>query len=395
MGPPMEMTSTPSTLTGSKAGIAKNSRRPRILLVGPHPPTKGGVTTFMLNLIASPLSASFEFVPFTTTRPPKANVIDNWGYASILRGGVRRIFLGMALTVWHLISFPFIIIRQKIDLVQIQASDYQVFWESAIYAAMAGLLRRPVLFRIGGAFDKFHGHATPLEKKMIMAALHRPQAVIVQSEFAHRYIVEAGYTGEIVVLPNWLHSFHHPDSAPPSLSQPTCLFIAGAEARRKGVEGVLAAMQALDKAGCPVNFHLIAVPPLLKERIRDMQFNGVVAVEGPVSHQRVLHLMRNTEIFLLPSHGEGFPNSLVEAMGSGMASIATPVGAIPEMAASGGVTLVPVGDAAALQAAIARLATDPALRQQMSEKAVQTVRAHYTSDAALPVLKAAYQRLIR
>jgi hypothetical protein len=69
--------------------------RPRVLLVGPMPPTKGGVTTFMLNLMASPLAAEVMFIPFTTSRPPKQNVTDNWGYGAILRGGPRRILTAM------------------------------------------------------------------------------------------------------------------------------------------------------------------------------------------------------------------------------------------------------------------------------------------------------------
>ena len=369
-------------------------RRPRILLVGPHPPTRGGVTTFMLNLAASQLRASFEFVPFTTTRPPKANVIDNWGYRSIFRGGVRRVIAGIGLTLWHLILFPWVTIRQKIDLVQIQASDYQAFWESAVYAAMAYLIRRPVLFRIGGAFDEFHGRASKIEQRMIMAALSLPHIVIVQSSFAHRYITDAGFTGDVVVLPNWLHRMQDRDTPQTLVSRPTCLFIGGAEARRKGIDAVLTAMQNLDQEGCSVNFHLLAMPPQLIERVRDMNLSCVVALEGPVCHQRVLTLMRKTEIFLLPSHGEGFPNSLVEAMGCGMASVATPVGAVPEMAADGGVILVPVGDAVALQAAVARLAADPHLRQKTSEQAIRTVSARYTAPAALPALNRAYRRLI-
>jgi len=368
----------------------RKARRPRVLLVGPHPPTRGGVTTFMLNLAASPLGLFFEFVPFTTTRPPKPNVIDNWGYRSIFRGGVRRVITGIGVTIWHLILFPWVTVQGKIDLVQIQASDYQVFWEAAVYASMAWVLRRPVLFRIGGAFDEFHGRASWLEQKMLAI----PQVVIVQSSFAHRYIVDAGFTGEVVVLPNWLHRMQDRDTPQAEASRPTCLFIGGAEARRKGIDAVLTAMHNLDREGCPVDFHLIAMPPLLMERVRDMNLNSVIALEGPVCHQRVLDLMRKTEIFLLPSHGEGFPNSLVEAMGSGMASIATPVGAIPEMAADGGAILVPVGDAAALQMAVVRLATSPQLRQQIGEQAIKTVRAHYTAAAALPALKRAYRSLI-
>jgi hypothetical protein len=58
------------------------------MLVGPMPPTKGGMTTFMLNLMASPLNEEFEFVPYTVSRPPKKDVIANYGYGAILRDGI-------------------------------------------------------------------------------------------------------------------------------------------------------------------------------------------------------------------------------------------------------------------------------------------------------------------
>ena len=119
------------------------------------PPTKGGITTFMLNLMASYLNEQFEFVPYTTTRPPKRDVIDNWGYAAVLRGGPVRIFQGILLTVGRLISFPYFVISRRIDLVQIQASDYQVFWEGVVYAILARVVGRPVLLRIGGSSTCF------------------------------------------------------------------------------------------------------------------------------------------------------------------------------------------------------------------------------------------------
>jgi glycosyltransferase involved in cell wall biosynthesis len=99
------------------------------------------------------------------------------------------------------------------------------------------------------------------------------------------------------------------------------------------VEEVLQAASLLKAEGCPILIRMVAVPPSLSERIVASDVANMIQVEGPASHARVLALMAETEIFLLPSRGEGFPNSLVEAMAAGMASIATPVGAVPKMAA--------------------------------------------------------------
>ncbi len=379
-----------------RRGRAKDpdKQRARILLVGPMPPTIGGVTTFMLNLMASYLNEEFEFVPYTTTRPPKPDVIDNWGYGSVLRGGPVRILRGGLLTIGHVIAFPYFIIRRRIALVQIQASDYQVFWEGAVYAMLARAVGRPVLFRIGGAFDLFHGGSPRLVQGWIAAALRIPQCVIAQSQFAYEYLRRAGRTEKIVVLPNWIRDTKLLSSLRPNSPIPLCLFIAGNEARHKGIEEIVEAMRLLDASGCPVRFHLVAMTPSLVNHVTAFHLNNINAVEGPAEHGRVLELMCKADVFLLPSHGEGFPNSLLEAMAAGMASVVTPVGAVPEMIADGGALVVPVGDAEALCNAVERLAVDPELRLRLGAEAQRAVRARYTPSSALPALADAYRHVL-
>lgn len=369
-------------------------RRPRVLLVGFMPPTKGGVTTFMLNLIGSHLKNEFEFVPFTTSRPPKRNVIDNCGYGALLRGGPRRILTGILVTFWHLFSFPFVVIFDRIDLVQIQASDYFVFWESTLYAIMARMVGRPVLLRLGGSFDVFHGGSPPAVRRLISAALNLPQCVIAQSDFAYRLIREVGRRGPVVILPNWSPDANIVEVLRPLSENPGFLFIAGNEAKRKGIEQILAAAAQLDRSRSPARFHLLAMTPSLIERVKALGLTNIRTIEGPVKHSRVLEAMRQNDVFLLPSHGEGFPNSLLEAMAAGMPAIVTPVAAVPEIVADGSALTIPIGDSTALADAIDKLARDPDLRKKLGCEALKSLRARYTEASALPPLAQAYRNLL-
>ena len=353
------------------------------------PPTKGGVTTFMLNLMSSSLAEEVAFVPFTTSRPPKRNVTENWGYRAMLRGGLRRIATGALVTAWHVACFPLAVLRA--DLVQIQASDYQVFWEAGVYTLLARMLRRPVLLRIGGAFDLFWGGASGFERLLVALVLRLPGVVIAQSVFARGVLRQAGRRGDIVLLPNWAHRL--PPPRVPDDDVPTCLFIAGLEAKRKGVEEVLAAAAALQARDVTARFHVVAATPALAARVKAAGLT-MVSIEGPASHASVLALMQRCSVFLLPSHGEGFPNSLVEAMAAGMACVATPVGAVPEMAQGGGVITVPVGDAGALADAVTLLADSAGLRAKLGSSARQVVAERYTAAAALPGLGLAYRQLL-
>lgn len=81
------------------------------------------------------------------------------------------------------------------------------------------------------------------------------------------------------------------------------------------------------------------------------------------------------DIFVLPSHMEGFGLVFVEAAFHGVPSIATRVGGIPDAIADG-ITglLVPPGDPDVLASAIQRLRGDPEMRQRLG--AAAQARAH-------------------
>ena len=120
-----------------------NASRPKVLMVGPWPPTKGGVTTFMCNVVNSQLVRRYDFIRFTTSRPGKRNIRhDNYGYGAVFRGGAKRVAQGVLITLWHLMLYPWVVLKHRPVVVQIQASDFQAFWEAALYVLMGKALRR-------------------------------------------------------------------------------------------------------------------------------------------------------------------------------------------------------------------------------------------------------------
>ena len=89
------------------------------------------------------------------------------------------------------------------------------------------------------------------------------------------------------------------------------------------------------------------------------------------------------DVLVLPSWIEGLPLVVLEAMAHGKAVIATPVGGTAELVADGETgLLVPARDAAALAAALARLARDPALRERLGAAGRARVAEHF-SEAAM------------
>jgi glycosyltransferase involved in cell wall biosynthesis len=103
-------------------------------------------------------------------------------------------------------------------------------------------------------------------------------------------------------------------------------------------------------------------------------------------------LLAAGDIFVLPSHEEGFSNALLEAMAAGLAVIATAVGGSPDAIVDGesGILVRP-RDARALAGAMKRLAGDPALRRRLGEAA----RARVEGQFSLETCVARYESLYR
>lgn len=104
-------------------------------------------------------------------------------------------------------------------------------------------------------------------------------------------------------------------------------------------------------------------------------FTSTLNVEEVVqfcgASKSLFYEMKNSEIFVLSSFYEGFPNVLCEAMYAGLPCIATDCVSGPSELISPGIDgfLVPVGDVPAMAARIRELAQDNELRKKMGEKA--------------------------
>lgn len=107
-------------------------------------------------------------------------------------------------------------------------------------------------------------------------------------------------------------------------------------------------------------------------------------------------LLARAAVFALPSAQEGLPLTVLEAMASGLPTVAYRIPGLTEIAPpeEGGPALVPPGDIGRLAGTIAGLLARPALRAAWGERAREAVAARFGLPRYADELLAAYRELL-
>lgn len=163
----------------------------------------------------------------------------------------------------------------------------------------------------------------------------------------------------------------------------------------KGHRHLLAAARRLIAEEPRTRVLIVGLGPLeipLKEEARRLGLNGRVVFTG--FRADATSLIAAADVYVLPSLFEGLPISLLEAMALGRPVIATRVGGVPEVVASGETgILVPPGDADRLASEILSLLRDPTRSRRLGESARAAVTQRFSVRQMVDATEDVYRTL--
>jgi glycosyltransferase involved in cell wall biosynthesis len=167
----------------------------------------------------------------------------------------------------------------------------------------------------------------------------------------------------------------------------------------KGLPILVRAVELLAREGIRFHVHVAgdgALRHIVEEQARAGEAARFMTFHGSVNQVRVLELLRNADVFVLPSFSEGIPVALMEAMAMEIPCVSTFVGGIPELIESGvdGI-LVPPSDAKVLATAIGKLACDRDLRLRMGKAAREKIVRDYNLSTNIGRLAGVFTRELR
>lgn len=260
-------------------------------------------------------------------------------------------------------------------------------------AALAGLERRPPwVARIGNAPEVAE---PPLQRWWARRVYPRARLLVCNSRgmvnaFARRYPELRDRVKSLANPTDFAALDRLAAGGPiPRAGDGPVLLAVGRLTRQKRPDLMLAALAEVRRRPglASTRLQLCGEGPLagaLARRARRLGLGDSVELLGFVDNP--FALMRAADLYLLTSDFEGLPNALIEAQGVGLPAVATRCPHGPDEIIEDGVTglLAPVGDAAAIAAAVADLLADSERRRRMAAAAAVRARRLYGAETLLP-----------
>ncbi|WP_129775416.1 glycosyltransferase family 4 protein [Peristeroidobacter soli] len=268
-------------------------------------------------------------------------------------------------------------LRQHPDVVHIHFASGASNIRKIILARIALARGASVIMHAhGGGYQKHWASMSPAARSITLNTLQRVQRLVVLGEGWKSFFESIGVPKHrIVVLPNPVVL---PESVPERAVGGKVRFVYfGMITRRKGVFDLMQAIANLS-AECRARVEFVLAGngdvSQLREHANKLAVQDVVEIREWVDPAERDRLLAAAHAFVLPSHTEGLPMSLLEAMAWGLPPICTPVGSIPEYVVNdaNGLLIAP-GDVSQLAAAIEKLVMQEADRVHMGRLARATV----------------------
>ncbi len=296
-----------------------------ILLIGPPPSSKGGVTIWMkivLDYLKSNNTKDLDITHLAIERSVSlTHLLPTYkrlyysikDYAKGLRNLIKALKKGKYDKAHMVSSLGAGIVRDWLYVKNIKC-----FKAKPIVHYHCGTLPK-TLARNG------------FKKKLLVSTLKKSYKSIVLDEASYKAVKDLGLDNVVKIGNSFNQAIEELAKTDIERKENRILFV-GHNVREKGIFELIEACSTIENITLDIYGPQDAlIHSSLNHWIKEKGFKGEINFRGLQPQVEIYKAMREATLFVLPTYSEGFPYVIVEAMANGCPIITTPVGAIEEM----------------------------------------------------------------
>lgn len=264
--------------------------------------------------------------------------------------------------------------------VYIHTSSFNSFYRKSIYIFISILLSKNIILHIHPThfFDFINGlHG--LKKKFVFYILKRINAYIVLTESMKQRLLKN-------FPEKFIYTLNNPVDINRMLNVHSCkrlshnIVYLGWYIKEKGVYELVDAIGILRQRGVNVHLDFFGTKEVYK-LTHYVNHNGLaefIDVHGWIDDSEKIDALYRSTMLILPSHTEGLPNVILEAMATNTPIISTFVGGLKDILKDGHNCIIAnVGDPEDLSNKIQMCLEHPELLRSISKNAYEEAKLHY------------------
>ena len=288
--------------------------------------------------------------------------------------------------------FRFLALLPGYDIVHINMASDSSYYRKSVFVRTAGIFHKKiVIHQHGGNFPEFYGKELGAGgRRRVKKVLSMGDAFLVLGTAWKDFFGLIIGAERITVLPD---AIRIPAAGEKQYGVHKILFL-GRLCKAKGIGELLAVMPKLREKYPDVHLYLGGIWEDEELKSRAVSLKECVTDLGWVSGPAKQKLLRECDIFVMPSYFEGQSVSILEAMAHACGIVASKTGGIPDMIIEGETGLfAKPQDTQTLEEGLCRLLAEPELCRRLGENARSKAEREFSIEDNMKRLLAVYESI--
>ena len=295
--------------------------------------------------------------------------------------------------LFRVFKFLYILITKRVDTVLIFSADSFSFLEKGLMAIIANVFHKKVIFapRSGISIDDYKN--SKFMRWYMPIVIKASTYILCQGSFWKNFYFKMDPENEekFVIVHNWINALEYKAVEFNLQTGVFKILYIGWLEEFKGILDLVKSLKKLSDKGLEFICNVYGNGALyedLEKFILENKLSDKIFLKGWANKEIKREAYKNSDLFILPSHFEGFPNSLLEAMSAEMPIISSRVGAVDDIVrdTQNGL-LFDHKNINQLISKIEFMINNPIARKEMAIEARKTINENFTISQAVKKFK--------